>query len=495
MNQMLNADGNEGLGAGKSDLTPSLWLTLLLTAAAGGMGWGIRGQYGHQTGAMIAGLLVALVVGVLYCQRRSSLFTARVVALTAIGISFGGSMTYGQTVGLTHDAELHGNWPALWWGMIGLFIKGGVWVGFAGVLLGIGLGSRRYSPIEIAVLFLCLIVLLFLGVFLLNEPYDPEHRRLPKIYFSDSWDWEPDKADLRPRRERWGGLLFALLGLLAYVSICKRDAVARNIGVVGILFGGIGFAAGQAVQAYHAWNAEQFRDGWIGKIEPYMNWWNMMEITFGAILGMGLGLGVWLNRRQLASEPEEDRVEFTPAAECTALSLHAAAIAAWTFVSFNALEAFADHALTMGILPLILILGGRYSPYLVALPVVLLPIAGKTLRELSYRNDFISPGIGGLTLIALPMALMLGAAWLLAWRGKHGQNGRDFCRWSLLLTSWTYFTLNFAFFRFPWPWAEVTGRTPSALIFAVCLLLLTGASLATRRRAKASAAIAEQHST
>jgi len=27
---------------------------------AGGLGWGIRGQYGHEAGAMIAGLLVRL---------------------------------------------------------------------------------------------------------------------------------------------------------------------------------------------------------------------------------------------------------------------------------------------------------------------------------------------------------------------------------------------------------------------------------------------------
>ena len=34
---------------------PPLWLVMLATAMAGGMGWGIRGQYGHETGAMIAG--------------------------------------------------------------------------------------------------------------------------------------------------------------------------------------------------------------------------------------------------------------------------------------------------------------------------------------------------------------------------------------------------------------------------------------------------------
>lgn len=39
---------------------PSRWPAVLFPALAGGMGWGIRGQYGHETGAMIAGLLVSL---------------------------------------------------------------------------------------------------------------------------------------------------------------------------------------------------------------------------------------------------------------------------------------------------------------------------------------------------------------------------------------------------------------------------------------------------
>ena len=31
----------------------------LMGAAAGAMGWGIRGQYGHEWGAMVPGVLVA----------------------------------------------------------------------------------------------------------------------------------------------------------------------------------------------------------------------------------------------------------------------------------------------------------------------------------------------------------------------------------------------------------------------------------------------------
>ncbi len=451
---------------------PSLWLTLLFTAAAGGMGWGIRGQYGHETGAMIAGVLVALVIGLLFCGRQSSLFTARMVALTAVGISFGGSMTYGQTVGLTHDVELHGNWAALRWGMLGLSIIGAIWIGFAGVLMGAALGGKRYRALELLLLFMFLIQLYFLGVWLFNQPFDPANRLLPRIYFSDSWYWEPDKADLKPRPEVWGGLALALAALWLYVALWKRDAMARNVGLFAIIFGGIGFATGQSVQAFHAWNAEWFENGWFAPIEPYMNWWNTMETLFGGILGMGLGLGVWLNRTKLPP-PAEDFVEIPPAAERVLLAGHVAALAAWNFMTFDALDGVADHALTMGLVPLALIVGGRLSPYLIALPIVAMPICGKTLREMSYYYADISPAYGWMFLFINPMILLTAAALLLYRRGQRGQTGQSFARWSLVITSWLYYALNFAFFRFPWPWEEPTSRSPSAIVFAACLLVLT----------------------
>lgn len=460
---------------------PSWWLTLLLTAAAGGMGWGIRGQYGHETGAMIAGLLVALVVGLLLCRKQSSLFAARLAALTAVGISFGGSMTYGQTVGLTHDPQFNGNWEALRWGMLGLCIIGSIWVGFAGVLMGMSLGGKRYESLEILLLFIFLIGLYFLGVYLLNEPFEPEARRLPRIYFSGDWYWQPDNAELRPRREAWGGLLFALIGLWLYVSVWKRDAVARNVGLIAAFFGGIGFPIGQAVQAYHSWNAASFSEGWFAPIEPYMNWWNTMETIFGAILGLGLGLGAWLHRKRLPPAPKED-VELTPPAEAVLLAGHVAVISAWNFLTFGLLDNVADQSLTMGLLPLALIVGGRYSPYWIALPIVALPICGKTVREMSYYSQDITPLYGWLLLFALPMAIMTVAAIVLALRGQRGQSGQSFARWSLLLASWTYYLLNFAFFRFPWD--KPTSRTPSAIVFGVCLLLLTLASLFYRPRSR-----------
>jgi hypothetical protein len=462
------------------------------------MGWGIRGQYGHETGAMMAGLLVALVIGLLFGARQSSLFAARMAALTAVGIGFGGSMTYGQTVGLTHDPELVGNWPALRWGLLGLAVKGGIWIGFAGVLLGMGLSGKRYRALEMLLLFIVLIGLSFLGLYLLNEPFDPANRQLPGIYFSDDWDWEPDKANLEPRRERWGGLLFALAGLWFYVAAIKRDALARNLGLFGIVFGALGFAGGQCVQAYHSWNLADFQRGWLARIEPYMNWWNTMETIFGMILGLGLGLGVWLHRRQLPTNDRfplrtghfsdqstlatTDEVELSPGAELVLLAAHSASIAVWNFMSIDTFDQVADHALTMGILPLALIVGGRYSPYFMSLPIVAFPIAGKTLREMSYYHQEIPLAYGWPLVFALPTVILTLAAVYLARRGLQGDSGQSFSRWSLLLTSWTYFVLNYSFFRFPWPWEPPTNRTPNAIAFAVFLILLTLACLFYRSR-------------
>ncbi len=131
------------------------WLQpVIFTAMAGGLGWGIRGQYGHETGAMIAGVLVSLTLVFLLCPGASSLQVVRAVALGTIAMGFGGTMTYGQTVGLTHDTPLVGNWAAFRWGMLGLAIKGGIWIGFAGFFLGLGLGGRRYRPVEMLLLLL-----------------------------------------------------------------------------------------------------------------------------------------------------------------------------------------------------------------------------------------------------------------------------------------------------------------------------------------------------
>jgi hypothetical protein len=378
--------------------------------------------------------------------------------------------------------------------MLGLGIKGGVWIGFCGVLMGMGLGGKAYRPLEILLLFVALMGLHLVGIYLLNEPFDPAARQLPRVYFSGDWRFFPDKADLAPRRECWGGYLASLGGLWCYAALVKRDVVARNLGLAAMAAGAVGFPLGQTLQAYHAWNAADFREGWLGTIEPYMNWWNAMETIFGMTAGAGIGLGAWLNRTRIGPA-EEHGAMILPTAEGALIALHVVAITAWNFVSFGALDQLADQSLAMGLLPLALVFGGRYAPYFISLPIVALPICGKTLRELAYYHADVARGAGWLVYVILPLATLTFAAVAFARLGERGASGRSFARWSLLLTSWLYFWLNYGFFRFPWPWSPPTARTPSAIVFSACLAALTAACLwrgagdqGQQRRVRAGAA-------
>jgi hypothetical protein len=92
---------------------------------------------------------------------------------------------------------------------------------------------------------LALLVLFFAGLRVVNAPFDPSARVLPAIYFSADWRWQPDAA-LTPRREVWGGLLIALIGLLGYVRGIRDDRLALRLGLWGILGGAIGFPLGQS---------------------------------------------------------------------------------------------------------------------------------------------------------------------------------------------------------------------------------------------------------
>ena len=453
----------------------SPWVAMLFTALAGGMGWGIRGQYGHETGAMLAGLLVALVLVYLFGYHLSSLSAARAVALATVAIGFGGSMTYGQTLGLTQDAPLIGNMAALRWGLLGTFIKGSIWIGYFGLFLGLGLGGKKYTMVEMALALIVAIFLLYLGIYVINEPFDPSNRKLPSIYFSDNWYWQPEEA-LKPRREQWGGLLFALGWLIAYTGFIKKDLLTRNMALWGMLAGGLGFSFGQSVQAYHAWNVDWFQMGWLASIEPNINWWNMMEITFGAVFGCVLALGLWCNRHHIATNRFDEPIELGFKTELGLMAIHIFALVTWNFMSFSTFDWFADRALTMGLIPLLAILGGRIWPYFVCLPITALPIAGKTLRQLAYRTDDISLLFGWLIYFIVPLALVTWFAIKLIQRPDKKLNGHFFSRRTLIISTIFYFVLNWAFFEFPWPWSDWTARTPSGIIFIICaagLLLLT----------------------
>lgn len=473
-----------GIVGARQDSVLFLLFAVMLTAMAAGTGWGIRGQYGHETGAMIAGAMASLTLVMLFVPSASSLSAARAAAMMTVAIGIGGSMTYGQTVGLTHDREILGNWEALRWGMLGLIVKGGLWIGFGGAFLGMGLGGKRYRPLEMALLMVSLVGLMFLGIWLINSPFDPATKTLPRIYFSDDWYFEPDR-ELEPRPEIWGGYLLALIGLIAYVRLIRGDRLALRMALVGVIAGGLGFPGGQSLQTMQAWNPEIFTEGALSVFSGFtrhFNSWNMMETTFGLIWGAVMALGLWWNRRWIAINDADDDVTISPPWEVLLCASHVILLITAEFLRLPEYELwnirwriqiYIQFGLIMSTLPLIGIVGGRFWPYLMLLPIVAAPVAGKTIRLTSYLTEGISLGVGWLLLVEIPLGITLVAATWLICRSIQKQTANRFAAVALLLTSWLFFGLNTVLFDYAWPWEEWTGRTPNQLIFGVSVIALT----------------------
>ncbi|MCC6795895.1 MAG: hypothetical protein IT366_12330 [Candidatus Hydrogenedentes bacterium] len=461
------------------------WPTVICASLAGGMGWGIRGQYGHETGAMIAGVLVCLVIALTLCRNARALDVARAVALGTIAMGFGGTETYGQTIGLTQNAEMIGNWSAFYWGMLGLAIKGSVWIGFCGLFLGMGLSGTRYTAVELFVVMLLSLVAYVIGVWLLNAPFDLEAKRLPALYFSATWDLYPNQADPEPRYEAWGGIWFAFLFVLLYTRVRRNDGLGWRLGLWGVLGGALGFPLGQCIQAYHAWNAESMTEG----IWPILNYWNFMETTFGLVMGAMLGLGAWLHRSRMRLLAYEHDAWMTLPWEWALLLIHCALLILSEFwIPIEIIGVVYDLGLVMGVIPLMAIAGGRLWPYFAIFPVTLMPIAGKTLLNLGYEESAISIAGGWFLYIIIPMALAFAAV---AWYGREANRKRNapwFTSGALLFCGWVYFLLNYAYFRFPWPWEKWTARTPNAIVFMVCIAAITWLAWYARNGSKRASA-------
>ena len=81
-----------------------LWApwSFLIVALALSIGWGIRGNYGHELGAMLPGGLAAIAACVLSGREDWRRRVAYFALFGALGWGFGGSISYMQVIGYTH---------------------------------------------------------------------------------------------------------------------------------------------------------------------------------------------------------------------------------------------------------------------------------------------------------------------------------------------------------------------------------------------------------
>jgi len=225
------------------------------------LGWGLRGYIGGgPLGAMIPGAMVAMALCLLL-QREHAKFSAAngvAAAFGAVGVGFGGQMTYGQTIGLTMLPETAA------WGLLGLTLKGAIWGLLGGAVVATGLIASRLSRRTLMIACAALVTACWIGWKIINEP--------KLIYFSDPVN--------KPRPEIWAGLLLAAL---AWLIVLRQERVVWDFAWIAAIGGGIGFGFGGWI------NALGRTSGWHTPID----WWKIMVFTFGFLFGAALGYASW----------------------------------------------------------------------------------------------------------------------------------------------------------------------------------------------------------
>lgn len=304
---------------------------VLLTALSLSLGWGIRGNFGHEYGAMLPGALAALAAVVLSARAdwygRAPFFAM----FGALGWSFGGSMSYMQVIAYTHS----GDSASVIYGFACLFVIGFLWAAPGGVgtsfpaIMGRDRLTELFGPIA-AVLaawqiegwllepwlyqrgysldwydtdWLGALVALGVGLILSLLRGRADRSTSLILYMAGGW-WAGFLIlvlvlGLRmtpPRGDNWAGCLGMTVGLLAY---CLRTGLpeAARAGLVTGVVGGISFAGASMIKLVAV------TSGFI------TNWHSVLEQTTGLLNGLGIALAMWHVARW--SPPVEDRAGST----------------------------------------------------------------------------------------------------------------------------------------------------------------------------------------
>ena len=233
----------------------SKWLIMLITGLTLGLGWAIRGHFGHWWGASWAGGMGALAL-VLSVGRIDWIKRAPVLALlAAVGWGVGGIMSYGILVGYCRSTEIFNSA----YGYASLFIVGGLYGFIGGGLFGLGLSADNSKKIDWMRLLLELFVVGYLAYWF--------------IIVEMEWLMTP------PRDESWA-MCFGASASLAWFLYRNGNISALRVALFSALGGGIGFSIGNFLQTLGAASGSSY------------NWWNVMEFTLGLLGGIGMAYGV-----------------------------------------------------------------------------------------------------------------------------------------------------------------------------------------------------------
>lgn len=265
----------------------SVLAAVLFAGFAVSYGWGMRGYIiGGEKGAMLPGALLGFSIA-FFCGDGSAVsLYPFFCAAGALSMFYGGTEPYAQTMCyiLHRDDKNSFAYNNVKKGIAGIFLKGALWFGIAGIVLAMlpGALSGVYSKYDAVLMCVFIPFVSFLGTWVFNTPFDKEKSVYPRIYFSNG------------SREEWGGnvLIFAELLICA---IARKDLFAVGAGLTGLAAGGVGFTVGLLAYDFNErkHKGKYFFGSWQER--KYIDGWKIMEHTFGAIGGGGVMLWFCLN--------------------------------------------------------------------------------------------------------------------------------------------------------------------------------------------------------
>ena len=254
------------------------WVAVLIVGMALGTAWAVRGQFGHEQGAAWAGGIGALAL-VVVARRKDWYSKMLLIALSsAVGWGMGGMISYGKIVGYGRaDDFLNASY-----GLLMLFIIGGLYGLLGGGLTGLSLSSSKQKKVAWASLIAEMTAGGVIAYYLLVAQLE--------IWMTP------------PRSEAWAVCLGAGAALIWFLARHRYNSALR-VSFFSALGAGFGFAFGNFLQI-------------LGNVlEIQFNMWNVMEYSIGFFGGTSMAYGVfssrWSEENELAAPRKwENRVAF-----------------------------------------------------------------------------------------------------------------------------------------------------------------------------------------
>lgn len=186
--------------------------TLLFVGLSLSIGWGIRGNFGHQWGAALPGALAAMAAVIISGREDWMRRIAYFGAFGAIGWSFGGNMAYMVVIAYTHS----GHSPSVLYGFFCLGIIGFLWaaVGGAGTAMPAMLSRERLAQFCIplvSMFFLWWVYELLTGYFI---------DRNPRFADNSPLDWHDTN---------WNAAILAIVAVFAHAAVRRRIDWAEKL--------------------------------------------------------------------------------------------------------------------------------------------------------------------------------------------------------------------------------------------------------------------------